>query len=301
MLKPEQIKPINGYVLIKPDPHYETYQFKGRETGILSSNLSYVEHQGEQRIALVKERNYSIRGTVFAVPDMIKVPDDKFHKLETGVVKEGQNKGMVYNFSVSDSFRNYSEKVNLYNTEMELEVGDRVLMSWTIHNKSEPVQTTEGEMLFVKYDQLVMVVDEDRSPKKMLNGWVLLTKDENEEVKKDEGLSYTETKSGLFIPVMNQYNNVKKVGNKNLVCTCHLAGKPNKGYKEQPELIDDDYDISVGEKMIVDRRGLRALENRNHREYETEYYITHRKSIIFTEKTAEKQMVDFKKLIDYEV
>lgn len=296
-VKLSEIKPINGYVLIKADPHYETYQFAGNETGILVSNHSYMNHQGKQVAIDVKERNYSVRATVVAVPKNLNVPDDKYHRIDRGLVKEGKNKGMVENFSCSEAFRKYSEKVNNYDTDMEIEVGDRIFVSWKAHKDGDIIQTEEGEFVFIKYDQIVMTLDEKDNPKKMVNGWVLFTADENKEVKKDGGLEYKTTDSGIFLPVMSDKSKeVRK--KKNFICTAYLAGKPNKGYKDFKGERDEEYDIAKGEKLLINRRGARLLENSNHRELKEKFYITHRKFIIFTKSNAESQGIDFEKLIE---
>lgn len=295
-VKLSEIKPINGYVLIKADPHYETYQFAGNETGIIVSNHSYVNHQGKQVAVDVKERNYSVRATVVAIPQNLIVPDDKFHKIDKGLETEGDKKGMVNNFSRSEAYRAYAGKVNNYDTDIEIEVGDRIFVSWKAHKDGDAVTTEEGEFIFIKYDQIVMTLDEENNPKKMVNGWVLFTADENKEVKKDGGLEYKTTDSGIFLPVMSDKSKeVRK--KKNLLCTAVLAGKPNRGYKDFKGEKDEEYGIAKGERMIVNRRGARLLENANHRELKEKFYITHRKFIIFTESIAESQGIDFEKLM----
>lgn len=296
MIRSREIQPINSYVLFKPDPHYETYQLGGVETNIQSANYSYVQHDGKQRMTDVKERNYSVRGTVVAVPENLVVPNDKFFKKENGVHKNGNRKGEVYDFSLNRSFANYSGKVMQYNTDIEVDPGDRIFVSWRVHNNSDSVHTDDGELLFVKYDQIVMVLDENDQPKKMVNGCILFEKVERDLKKDDNGVEYTESKSGIVLPAMSQKS--REVRNhKNVLSRVKLCGAPLRGYKEFRGEVDEEYDISPGELMISDIRGMRALEPLNHRHYKERFFYTRRKYVVFTETTAKQQGIDFDKLM----
>lgn len=296
MIRSREIKPINSYVLFKPDPHYETYQLGGLETNIQSANYSYVQHEGRQRMTDVKERNYSVRGTVVAVPERLVVPDGKFFRKDNGVHKSGEDKGKVYDFSLNKSYSDYSDKVVQYNTTIEVKPGDRIFVSWRVHNNSDSVQTDEGEMLFVKYDQIVMVLDENDRPKKMVNGCILFEKVERELKKDEKGVEYTESKSGIVLPAMSQKS--REVRNhKNILSKVKLCGSPLLGYKEFRGEVDEDFDIKPGELMISDIRGMRALEPLNHRHYKERYFYTRRKYVVFTETTARQQGLYFDKLM----
>lgn len=291
MVNSEKIKPINGYVLIKPDPHYETYQIEGRETGIISSNISYADVNGKQTLIDVKERNYSVRGTVINVPSRLNPPDENFRKMDKGVYKEGSNRGMIENSAAVERYNNFSSTVNKYDTDMELEKGDRIFISWRSHMQKNVVETEIGDLLLISYSDILMTLNEDNSPKKMINGWVLFTKVKDESVKQINGVYIKESSSGLAIPVMNdKLKDLKNTG------ICVLAGKPNRGYKDFVDYEDEKYDIAPGEKMLIKSQGLRNLEPLNHREYKEKYYITHRRFIIFTESTAEKAGIEFDKL-----
>lgn len=301
----EKLKMQNGYVLLKPDDHYETYQFQGRETGILASNTSYMNVSGEQRIIDVSERNFAVRATVVAVPSSANWPDKKFHSLDKGVYTEGNHKGNIKSESDLNRYAEIEKSVCRYHSEIELSVGDRVFTSWMIHHKDPQYLIIDGETYIkCKYDELVMVLGDDNRPKRMLNGWVLYTIDERGDISTDSKGDYVQNSIGLFIPVMKEKSKEIRKGNKALA-TCHLSGTPNKNYKDFPNYNDftdgmfneDNIIIKSGEKMIVDKRGGRRLEPNNHREYEEKFYITHRKFIDLTERTASSIGLDINKAI----
>jgi hypothetical protein len=75
--KIDNLRIISNYVLVKPDPNYTSYQFKGRETGIIAPD--HVIENG--KTLSVKERNYSVYGTVYAVPDSIGFNRDKIKSI----------------------------------------------------------------------------------------------------------------------------------------------------------------------------------------------------------------------------
>lgn len=298
MIAVKDIKPKNGWVLFKPDPHYETYQMNGIETGISTANYSYTTHQGKRRMIDVKERNYSTRGVVYAVPDMLLVPNDSYHKMDKGVITQGKHAGMSNNPTAATRYREVSEKINLYDTDIEVEPGDRIFVSWRVHGISEEIETDEGTMIFVKYDQIIMTLDEQENPKKMVNGCVLIEKVFNTDVKNDgDGVDYKKTNSGLFIPSMTEKSKEVRI-KKNVLCKCVLSGNAIRGYKDFINSGEENYSIDSGELMLVDHRGVRALEQLNHREYKDKYFYTRRKFITFTEKTAEILNIEFNKLLE---
>ena len=298
MLKTQEIKPKNGWVLFKPDPHYETYQLGGIETNIQSANYSYTMHEGKRRMVDVKERNYSTRGTVYAVPDRLLVPDESYHNMDRGIITEGKYKGMASNQAAATKHRELTEKINLYDTDVEVVPGDRVFVSWRIHGVSESIETTDGEMIFIKYDQIIMTLDEYSRPKKMVNGCILLEKVMSGDIKNDgDGVDYKTTESGLYIPVMKEKAR-EVVKKRNNLCRCIMSGLPVRGYKDFPNKKDDDYPIYKDELMWVQSNGIRALEQMNHREYKERYFYTRRLFITFTEKTAEMQGIEFNKLME---
>lgn len=291
MVESAKIKPINGFVLIKPDPHYETYQVEGRETGIISSNISYTDVKGERVMIDVRQRNYSVRGTVIKVPHRLNVPDENFRKMNKGVYKEGEHKGMIENAAAVERYNKFSSKVNKYDSDMELNNGDRVFISWKSHDVEAVVSTDIGDLLLVSYSDIVMTIDEENNPKKMINGWVLFTKIKDSSIENEDGVDYKKTSSGLILPVLTESGRTL-----NNLGVCVLAGTPNRGYKDFPGYEDEKYDISPGEKMLIVKQGVRNLEQLNHREYKEKYYITHRKYIIFTESTAARAGIEFDKL-----
>lgn len=294
-MKAKDIKPMNGYVLVKADKHHSTYQLKGRETGILVSNHSIINHDGVSKIQDESHKNYSVKATVLKTPISINLPDDKFKNMDRGMITEGDNIGQYRCISTANRFKEYEKTVLKYGTEVEIKEGDRVHMSWRVHEVSHHIETEDfGEVMFVKYDELVMTVDSEGNPLKMLNGWVLMEQIEQDGIETENGVSFKKSNSGLLLPLMNDRSKNVRSG-KRIWCKCKLAGKPNSSYKNFDGK-DEDYDISEGEKIIADKRGCRNLEQINHMYYEEKYIITHRRSIIFTERTAAKIGLDFEKI-----
>lgn len=294
------LKMLNGWVLLDPDNHYETYQINGRETGILSANTSYIEVDGKNHVVDVSQRNFSVRSTVSAVPSRLNKPDNKFHKLDKGVYSEGKYKGNISDERQIENYSKISSSTSKYGSEVEISIGDRVFSSWMIHHKDPEYRYFFGKMyIMCKYDDLVMTLDESGNPKKMLNGWILFTKEEIKNLTDVDGVVTKTTDSGIYIPIMKSGDMVSRNKNK-VLALCELSGNPNSCYKDYPG--ENDYDgdfveIGKGSKMIVDIRGARRLEPLNHREMNKEYYIIHRKYILFTDESASKMGLDINKLI----
>jgi hypothetical protein len=138
------------------------------------------------------------------------------------------------------------------------------------------IDTEHGPMYFIKYDKIFMVVNDDLSPKRMLNGYILVDPD-MEDVKKDGAMSYTTSDSGLVIP---SSKTKEKRSRKKMTGTVILSGTPIKGYLQFGDLEDNNDKISPGDHLFFDPRGCKRLEHHNHQEYSDKtYYLIQRRDI----------------------
>lgn len=271
--------PLN-YVLIKPDPHYETFQREGVDLGIQVSNFSYNE-KGER--VSIRERNYSVMGTVYAVPENLIFNGAKLRKIgdDTGI-RYSDGEPEVYNkdrMSEVSALRTVSLR---FGSDMEVKVGDRVRFSYTVHmkavDKGMEIDTPEGAMFFTTYDNLFAIVDEESTPIKMLNGYILV-EGEKKDLESIDGVEGEFSESGLFIPNLKTKHKRKR---KSMEGRILAIGSPISGhldfFMEGP---DPHVEMSVGEKLLFDPRGCKRLEPLNHQHHKEDLFILHRRSIIF--------------------
>lgn len=269
---------IRNYVLVKPDPNYTTYQFKGNETGIIAP-----DHIMENGKAIsVKERNYSVYGTVYAVPDKIDFNRDKIKHIidRHDFVTEHYGETIIADNSKFEEVARIRKNSCLFGTANEIEKGDRVKFSYQSHMEAIEngaiIDTDHGLMYFIKYDKMFMVVNEDLSPKRMLNGYILVDPDINE-VKSDGIMNYTESEAGLVIPSLKTK---EKRSRKKMTGKVVLAGTPIRGYLQFGELEDNDDIIEPGDHLLFDPRGCKRLEHHNHQEYSDKtYYLIQRRDV----------------------
>lgn len=275
------IKIPNNYVLVKPDENYSTFQFKGRETNISTTNFIY---EGDKRIS-VKERNYSIHGTVYAVPLNIIFNKEKIKKIinDTNLVAEKNGESVIVDSSKFDEVARLGKCSLNYETKNELNVGDRVAFSYTAHmyamENGAIIDTDHGPMYFIKYDSIYMSVDTNHVPLKMINGYILVKPEIKKNIEKDGALEYSKSKSGLIIPNLKTTENRTR---KNMHGVVLCAGKPIGGYHQLENVKDPNVEVNAGDRIIFDPRGSRRLESINHQEYsDTELYLIQRKDIYF--------------------
>lgn len=282
IIDPSKVVIPYNYLLVKPDADYEELHHKGRNTGIAVTNFIY---DGEGRRVSIAERNRAVTGTVYAVPDKLIYEVDRANKMGEGRVFAKEVNG--FHHIVDPSTRNEINDLKLksleYDVDMEVSVGDRVKFSYMVHERAMTnksiVETTEGDMYFIRYDDLFMVINEDLSPKKMVNGFILVEADEREE-EETLGAKGTE-KNGLFIVNLKDSENRER---KSMTGTILSAATPCRGYKSVKGEKDPDTCHENGEKVMFDPRGAFKLDLMNHQHSEVPQYLIHRIDIWLTSK-----------------
>lgn len=252
----------SNYVLIKPDAHLQTFQRKGVELGIISPDFKY---ENGKTIS-VKERNASVNGTVYVVPNKLTFNLDKIKELRSRHTTHALVDGRLalINLSVQREIDQLTETSVMYGSDVEISAGDRVNFNYMAHRDAEDkgliIDTEEGEMYLIKYDMLYMTLNEEDKPKKMLNGWIIV-EPEIIETQKEGAAEFTTTESGLLLPTLGHKFKKSK---KNQIGTVVNVGSRNRGYLQQPKDQDFREDLKVGRKIVFDPRLGQRLEYENH-------------------------------------
>ena len=264
-IKVRNVKPMANYVLVKPDEHHTTFQFNGRETNIISSSYIF---EGENQIK-ADQRNYSTVGTVYAVCEKLNFYLPQINKLRESHDLYKDMGGMGTALVRPDIQKEIDRLTDLsvrFDTPIEVKAGDRVNFDYLTHDKVKEnaliVETDEGTMYLVKYDLLYAVLDENNQPIRMLNGWNLVEPEEKE-TKKEDGLEYTTTESGLAIPVLKTKEKKKK---RYQVGKVLLFASRNDGYLQMPDKVDPyvDRKQAKGKRLHFDHRATQRLEYYGH-------------------------------------
>ncbi len=271
---------LANYVLILPDPQLDTAQIKGRETNLIVPDFKY---ENGERIS-IKERNASVFGTVYSAPSFLLFNKEKIKRLTDSHTlfyrENGHN--IPVNIGIHRRIAELTKNSVLYDTDVEVNVGDRVNFSYTAHkiakNDKMIFDTELGEMYLIKYDMLYMTVDENYKPKKMLNGYVLAEPEEIEVKKESTGQEFIEHASGLVTLVPK--NKIKKT-RKTQKGTVKLFGTRNRGYLQEVEKTDFKENLGIGQKIIYDPRRCQKLEYETHQIMSDKtLHLIHRKDII---------------------
>lgn len=291
-----------NYVLVKPVENYSTIQHKGQETGIFMPDFIYEkDKQGAERRVSVKERNFSVYGTVYAIPEKIGFHREKIKQLNKDykVAAKVGEEVRVLNRSVMDEIGRLTDTSCLYETECEVNVGDKVKFSYLAHKSAKEkriaLDTEEGEMYLIKYDMLTMVVNEDLSPKTMLNGYILIEPEEDQSISKDGAMNYKESETGLILPTFK--HNLKR-NRKNQIGTVKCTGNKVGGYLQVEDGYDPNVEVNVGDRLIYDPRGASRHEHHYHQEYSDKpLQLIQRRDIWLTQESAifDKVSIDRKK------
>jgi hypothetical protein len=271
--------PLN-YLLIKPDENYVTAQIEGCETGIIIPDFTYDKKpSGELTKISVKERNYSVYGTVYAIPEKIGFNRSEIKKFNSKYVVATKIDGqpVVINRSVMN------------------EIGQLTEFSYLAHksasDKNIVVETDFGDMYLIKYDLLTMVVNDDLSPKKMLNGYIMVEPEEDESIKKEDGMMYKTSPNGLIIPVLK--HNLKR-SRKKQIGTARFVGDKIGGYLQQENLCDPDIDVKPGDRLMYDPRGASRHEHHYHQIYSNKpMQLIQRRDILLSEKEVNFDKLSF--------
>ena len=261
MINLKTFRILTNYVLVLPDKQLETYQRGGVELGIISPDFKY--EKGEK--ISVKERNMSVMGTVYTVPDRLlfnlkHITELNDHTLFTVIGKEA----VPVNISLHRQIGNATEASVLFDVDMEIAVGDRVNFSYLSHVKAKKegmiVDTELGEMYLIKYDMIYMTLTADNKPKKMLNGYLLVEPEEIETLK--EGAQEFIEHTGGIVTLAPKFK-LKKT-KKNQIGSLILAGSRCRGYLQHKTKTDCIQELDKNEKLIYDPRICQKLEFDTH-------------------------------------
>jgi len=285
--KVKDIQMLFNHVLLKMDPSYESYQFSGKETGILASPIIY--DKGKQ--IRVEEKLVNPFGEVMKVPSALVYNGKKIAALvkkyqpvrSTDVFNEdGEPMRVIANYSALHEINQLKRSSVSYDTDIEVQVGDRVHVNYLhfLNAKQDGlfVDTEEGRMVMVKYDLLRMTVDENNQPKKMLNGYVLIEPEQYDvDIKKENGNSIIETASGIAL--LNATNTKKtRKRQKGFIV---VGGTFLRGYLEEPHKSDRAQNYKKGDRILYDPRFSVKLENDVHQIIsEKDLYLIRRDGII---------------------
>lgn len=280
MINLNTFRPTSNYVLVKVDDNLETYQLKGNETGIVSPDFKYENG----KTLRVEERNYSVKGTVYAIPEKLsfKLNEIRALKARFETHKLVGKKLQLVNLSVQREIDSLTKASLLYGTQLEISVGDRVNFSYMAHKEAVDnglsFDTEEGKMYMIKYDMLNMTLNSEDKPLKMLNGF-LLVEPEMMNVKKEGLGNVIERESGIALAVMG--HTFKKT-RRNQIGSLILSGSRNTGYLQQPDRLDSTDELEKGQTLIYDSRLALRLEYESHQQMsEKVLHLIHRHHIWF--------------------
>lgn len=297
MTSVKNIKIPYNVVLVRVDDDYETYQFKGKDTGLYAPNYSYNDGK---RVA-TPSKNYSVTGKVFGVPEKINFFREEIkminrnHKL---VHTDEQGRHQVVNGHLLREINDLKKKSCRFETDNELCVGDTVKFSYYVHIAAKEnnaiFDTEEGKMYFIKYDDIFMTVDEDNKPKKMINGYILVDPDVKE-TEKDGAMEYEETSFGLVLPKLKEDTKQRRGSKcmegkvlksaKPLTATSEEGKKHLGGYFDIQDYNEIDLEVNEGDRILFDPRVAQQLEHEHHQSMsDHKLYMIQRKDILFFEK-----------------
>lgn len=282
--------PFN-YLLIKMEDSYTSYQMRGKELNIHTPEVIYDEKGNQVRI---DEKLVSPFGRVMKTPlnliyngREIKKLSDRYKPVRQSNERDanGERKKFIADYSALSHITALKKESLAYDTQMEVRAGDRVHVSYIHFLNAEKeglfIDTDQGKMVLVKYDLLRMTVYEDNQPKKMLNGYILITQQEYDvDIKEEEGVQFTERASGIVTLNPTKTKRTRK----NQIGVVKLCGTPLRGYLEIPNQVDDNTMYEAGEKFVYDPRYAVKLENDLHQIIsEEDLYIIRREAILLSQ------------------
>ncbi len=296
MIEITKAKSIVNWVLVKPDADFESFQIGGKETNLIAPNYSYQEGK---RVS-TPSKNFSVTGTVYGVPDKIQFNQEEIRQINQNytLVKRIGEQHRVVNGPMLRKISELKKESCRFETENELEVGDRVKFSYMVHLTAKEnnaiFDTTEGKMYFIRYDDIFMVVDARNVPKKMINGYILVDPDVLE-LKKEGGMEYVE-KDELILPQLGE-NRKQRRGMKCMEGKVLLAGEPLTvfdellgkkrmgGYFDIEGYREKNIPVNTGDRLLFDPRIAQQLEHNNHQAIgDHKLFMIQRKDILLMEK-----------------
>lgn len=236
--------PFN-YVLIKPEDAFQTYQFGGKETGIIAPSFKYDKGKSFSDM----DKHVSVCGDVYAVPQRLIYNGRKIREIQA-------DKGWAMDKSIRKQADHLRETTLQYDVPMEVKKGDKVYFDYLAYknclNTGRMLDTEEGMMMLIKYDLLIMSIRSDAVI--MLNGYVLVENDEIP-VEKEDGVVGIQRESGLFIPQLRK----KEIKNrKSAQATIIYSGSKCEDYLDNPIAVDGSG--GNGDKILYDPRFSKELE-----------------------------------------
>lgn len=261
-----------NYVLIKPDMNFDTYQIKGKETGI------HVAPWGINQASHI-----SVTGTVYKLPQRL-VYRGKLVKQLRGDLREQSEENKLLPILRSQSVS--------YDVPMELNLGQKVYYEYTTRLSAMAdgrlIDTAEGEMMFVPYDILVLafkpgtdMANVQPQNVQMLNGFMLIKPLEYALEKDLSGVRGVRTEMDLFRPVTEEekYVRFNNIGFANVI----VSGCKVRDYIDFDRAREDDMLIGrTGQRVAYDNRMQKRLEVEHHHVVFKEHilYRLHRKDIM---------------------
>lgn len=273
----------SNLVLIKPDLNFDTYQIKGRETGL------HVAPWGINQASHI-----SVTGTVYKVPEKLIYLGKQVKSMRAEIKKD-------VHVEIDDLRKKPEENKLLpvlrsqsmaYDVPMELEVGQKVYYEYTTRlsalKEGRLIDTSEGEMMLVPYDILIMafkfgtdMANVTPGDVKMLNGYILIKPLEYALECDLSGVRGVRTEMDLFRPVSDEekYVRFNNVGFANVI----VAGCKVNDYIDFDKARPDDMIIGrTGQRIAYDNRMQKRLEVEHHHVIFKDHilYRMHRKDVM---------------------
>jgi len=245
MIDPTKLTiPIN-FCLIKPDGVFETYQVAGKETGIIAPQFKYDKGKSYSDL----DKHVSVSGQVYGIPERLVYNGDKIRKIQLG-------NDWQMDRSLRKTVDHLRETTVQFDVDIDVKVGDKVYFDYLAYksclSSGRIIPTTEGHMLLIKYDMLIMAIRKESVI--MLNGY-LLVENEVEPVEEEDGVVGTMLESGIFLPQTKK--KAPKARKQAKATIIHSGGKV-KRYLDFHSVIDGDG--GNGDNIIYDPRHAKDLE-----------------------------------------
>lgn len=283
MIDHKKLRTVANYVAVKLDPAYSTFQIKGKESGIIAPDHEYENDAktGKQRIINRKEKHVAVFGEVIAVPQKLIFNRGRIRKISdsTTVFKRIDDKIQVVDWSSQKKIDGLRSESVEFDTDIEINVGEKVNFSYRHFIEAQKngmyADTDIGEVVFIKYDMLKLVVDKDMNPIRMLNGYILVEPELVDSMEENGG-SFVSVSGDLVMP---NYEKHKK-SRKNQIGKVALSGNPVRGYLNDYDSVDPDLELNTGDRILYDPRGAQKLENEIHQVLsDKDLYIVRRRHI----------------------
>lgn len=246
-----------NYVLVLPDCEFERFQLNGADS--LSVGKANLENAAA---------HYSIRGKVFAVPDELVFNLDRIRANRIPVAPMLDfEQTMFYFKSYQVETEGYKNGSVLYDVPMEVRTSDIVYFNYQEHyncyDHGRWVDTVEhGEMLLIKYDQLICCHTESEPDKIiMLNGYVFV---EPIGVETLFGQNVFK-RAGLYVAKSKgqEFDFQKKLN----IGYVRLSGRHSKGFINLPDNVEGPYEFAPNQIVMYNPRVAPPVEFSLHKSH----------------------------------